>query len=71
MVGNDVVIAAQGPFDSLDVYWQAIDATGWNSKVVAGTSTTFSQPAIQADGTSAIIAAKGAATASTSTGPPV
>jgi hypothetical protein len=35
-------------------------ATGWNSKLVAGISTTFSQPSIQADGTSAIMAAEGA-----------
>jgi hypothetical protein len=60
VVGNDVVIAAEGPLNSMYAYWQAFGASGWNSKPVAGIRTTYSQPAIQADGSSSVIAAEGA-----------
>ncbi len=50
----------RAPLNSMYAYWQAFGATGWNSKPVAGIRTTYSQPAIQADGSSSVIAAEGA-----------
>jgi hypothetical protein len=58
-VGNDVVIAAQGANNSMDLYWQVNGASGWNAETVAGSWTTYSAPSLAPNGTAVVIAAQG------------
>jgi hypothetical protein len=57
--GTAVVIAAQGPSDSLAFYWAASVTAAWNLEIVAGAGTTFSAPAETVNGNSVNIASEG------------
>ena len=57
--GQSSVIAAQGPFGSLDFYWQTIGTKPWNRETVAGPGSTFSAPSVAQVGGSSVIAAEG------------
>lgn len=54
-----MVIAAQGPSDSLAFYWAASVTAAWNLEIVAGAGTTFSAPAETVNGNSVNIASEG------------
>jgi hypothetical protein len=54
-----VVIAAEGPNNSLDFYWQQNGATGWNPETVAGARSTYSAPSLAVNGGGVNIVAQG------------
>ena len=58
-VGNQTVIAAQGPNDTLVFYWQPIGSGTWNPEQVAGPGTTSSAPSVAQVGNQTVIAAQG------------
>src|ERR1700729_3123417 len=58
-VGNTVVIAVEGVYNSLDLYWQTNGASGWNAETVATIRTTYSTPSLAQNGNTTIIAAEG------------
>jgi hypothetical protein len=57
--GNGVIIAVQGPDDSLDFYWQIIGESSWQKEIVAGNGTTFSAPSLANIGGGVGIVAEG------------
>ena len=69
-VGNSSVIAAQGPGNSLQFYWQPIGSQQWNTEQVAGPGSAFSAPSVAQVGDSSVIAAQGPDNRLTSTGSP-
>jgi len=62
-VGNSSVIAAEGPNQTLDFYWQTIGTGPWHPEEVAGPGSTYSQfaggPSVAQVGNSSVIAADG------------
>lgn len=52
LINATPVIAAQGPANSLDFYWQA-SSGGWNPQQAAGSGTTYSAPSVAHVGTRA------------------
>jgi hypothetical protein len=60
VVGNAVVIAAEGADNTLDLYWDTIgNSTSWNFELVASTGSTFSQPSLAQVGNTTVVAAEG------------
>jgi hypothetical protein len=57
--GNTVIIAAQGPNQSLMFYWAVNGSPTWHPETIAGQVTTFSAPSLATDGHSIDIAAQG------------
>ena len=54
------VIAAQGPHNSLNFYWNNDGDATWNPSVIAGPGTTFSPPALgRVENESTIIVVRG------------
>jgi hypothetical protein len=58
-VGRSSVIAAEGPGQSLEFYWQATGTVPWHPEQVAGPGTTFSAPSVALVGESSVISAEG------------
>jgi hypothetical protein len=46
MTNGETVIAAQGPDNSVDFYFNAYGDPAWIPNVVAGAGTTYSAPSI-------------------------
>lgn len=53
------VIAAQGPNNRLNFYWNVIGDPTWHPSVAAGPGTTFSAPAVARGSGASVIAAQG------------
>ena len=53
------MIAATGPSDSLDFYYQPIGAKGWHPEQVANGNTTWFAPSVAQVATSSVIVAQG------------
>jgi hypothetical protein len=58
-VGNSSVIAAEGPGNSLNFYYQPIGASGWTPETAGVAGTTFSAPSVAQVGSSSVISAAG------------
>jgi len=57
--GKSVIIAAEGPANSLEFYWAANGTSAWHQESVAGSGTTFSAPSQTVNGKSVNIVAEG------------
>ena len=58
-VSNNTVIAAQGPNNSLQFYWQPVGSGQWNPETPGGPGTAYSVPSVARVSNNTVIAVQG------------